>query len=131
MNTLDHIGIAVFSLEKAIPSYQTLGFVLDRVEEVVSEGVKVAFLSAGQTHVELLEPLNEQSPVAKFLKTKGEGVHHLAFGVKNLKEYTTQLPLSVHVIEPKIRLGAGGCHVAFIHPKSTHGVLIEGVEISS
>jgi methylmalonyl-CoA/ethylmalonyl-CoA epimerase len=127
---LDHIGIAVQELEGAISLYvEGLGLELKETETVESENVRVAMLLSGKTRVELLEPLDDSSAIGQFLAQGKKGIHHLAFRVENIEE---ELALyrakGVRVIEPAPRVGAGGCKVAFIHPKSTAGVLIELVE---
>lgn len=128
--TLDHIGIAVTHLEEGIRLYADgLGFHLQETETVEEEGVRVAMLYAGHTRVELLEPLRPDSAVGTFLAQGRKGIHHMAFGVENLdKELDAYRSRGVRVIEPAPRIGAGGCRVAFVHPRSTGGVLVELVE---
>lgn len=127
---LDHIGVAVPELTEALKFYEgSLGLVCKEVEEVATEKVRVAILSAGATRIELLEPLTADSPISQFLQKRGGGVHHLAFAVKNVVEEVTRLKkMGVVMIDPAPRPGAGGCMVAFIHPKSAKGLLIELVE---
>jgi methylmalonyl-CoA/ethylmalonyl-CoA epimerase len=124
---IDHLGIAVFSLEKAIPFYEkALGLKCHGVEEVASQKVKTAFFEAGETHIELLEPTSEDSPVAKFLAKNGEGVHHVAFGTDDIaKQLVLAKDEGCRLINNEPVEGAGGKLVAFLHPKSTHGVLTE------
>ncbi|MGR3764940.1 methylmalonyl-CoA epimerase [Rossellomorea sp. NS-SX7] len=127
MNRVDHIGIAVSSIEHVLPFYeQTLGLKLLRLEEVASQGVKVAFIDGGNIKLELLEPLHKESPVAKFIEKRGEGIHHVAFGVKGIEERISELrDKGVNMINETPKQGAGGAMVAFMHPKSSHGVLYE------
>jgi methylmalonyl-CoA/ethylmalonyl-CoA epimerase len=130
IGNLDHIGIAVTSLKDALAVYQkSLGFHLHEIEEVPTEKVKVAILTSSETRVELLEPTSSASPVAKFLESRGGGVHHLAFAVREIEAEVERLRNEgVKLIEPAPRPGAQGSKVAFIHPKSTGGVLIELVQ---
>lgn len=123
--TLDHIGIAVRSIDAA-SIYAALGLSIDHVETVVSQGVRTAFLSVGDSNLELLEPTGPDSSVAKFIEKRGEGIHHLCFRVDDLEQ-------SLHELKEKgFRLinehpvpGAHGCRVAFLHPSAGNGVLIE------
>lgn len=125
-----HIGIAVESIEKALTFYtSTLGLSLERIEEVESEAVKVAFLAIGETRIELLEPLNESSAVRKFLNQRGEGIHHIALEVDNIQErLNTMKAKGIKLIHEEAKTGAHNSQVAFIHPKAAHGVLFELVE---
>ncbi|MFK2824294.1 methylmalonyl-CoA epimerase [Bacillus sp. B190/17] len=127
MNRVDHIGIAVRSLEDTLPFYtEQLGLVLIQTEEVASEQVKVAFIDAGNVKLELLEPLSSESAVAKFIAKRGQGIHHVAFKVKNIEERIREMKeKGIRMINEKPKIGAGGAEVAFIHPASTHGVLFE------
>lgn len=124
---IEHLGIAVKSLETAIPFYtQILGTECYSVEEVVEQKVKTAFFKIGQTKIELLEATSEESPVAKFIEKKGEGVHHVAFAVEGLQEHLGVLELQgIQLIDKTPRKGAEGLNIAFLHPKSTFGVLME------
>jgi methylmalonyl-CoA/ethylmalonyl-CoA epimerase len=125
---IEHLGIAVKSLEEAIPFYENmLGLTCYAVEEVADQKVKTAFFMVGQTKIELLEGTSPESPVTKFIEKKGEGVHHVAFavadGVQNaLDELGGK---GVQFIDKVPRKGAEGLHIAFVHPKSTLGVLTE------
>lgn len=127
---LHHIGVAVRSLEEALPKWTDgFGLRLESVDEVPTEQVKVAVLKAGATRVELLEPTSDDSPIAKFLEKRGPGIHHLAFQVGDCQQKITQLiddgaPLLNEAPNP----GAHGCKVAFLHPKHLGGVLAELVE---
>ena len=124
---IEHIGIAVNSLEESIPYYEkVLGLECYSVEEVVEQKVKTAFFKVGQTKIELLEPTSEDSPVAKFIAKKGQGVHHIAFAVNNLEEQLKSVEQAgVQLIDKVPRKGAEGLDIAFLHPKSTLGVLTE------
>ena len=125
---IDHLGIAVKSLETAIPYYEkVLGLKCYSIEEVADQKVKTAFFKVGQTKIELLEPTSEESAVAKFIEKRGEGIHHLAFavadGVANALAEVEEK--GVRLIDKAPRKGAEGLNIAFLHPKSTHGVLTE------
>ncbi|MGD6815615.1 methylmalonyl-CoA epimerase [Metabacillus sp. 84] len=127
MNKVDHIGIAVKSIKDSVPFYaKTLGMKVLGEEEVASQLVKVAFLDAGNIKVELLEPTSADSPVARFLEKRGEGIHHIAYKVESIEERIEELKhQGVSMIDHQPRLGAGGAHIAFLHPKSTGGTLTE------
>jgi methylmalonyl-CoA/ethylmalonyl-CoA epimerase len=123
--TLDHIGIAVRSIETA-RIYEDLGLEVDHVETVASQGVKTAFLSVGDSRLELLEPTGESSPVAKFIEKRGEGVHHLCFRVDDIDAELERLKAKGYrLINEAPVPGAHGCRVAFLHPSAGSGVLIE------
>lgn len=125
---MDHVGIAVKNLDEALRVYRdALGFKLEGIHTLTERKVKVAFLTTGgQTNVELLEPLNGESPIAKFLETRGEGIHHFAMKVKNIEEALTEYKeAGVALIDEQPKAGAGGAKIAFVHPKSTRGVLME------
>ncbi len=130
---IEHIGIAVNSLEESIPYYEkVLGLECYSVEEVVEQKVKTAFFKVGQTKIELLEPTSQDSPVAKFIAKKGPGVHHVAFAVNNLEEQLKSVEQNgVQLIDKVPRKGAEGLDIAFLHPKSTFGVLTELCEDKS
>lgn len=125
---IEHLGIAVKSLEEAIPYYENiLGLKCYSIEEVADQKVKTAFFKVGQTKIELLEPTSEDSTIAKFIEKRGEGIHHLAFaiddGVANaLAEVEAK---GVRLIDKAPRKGAEGLNIAFLHPKSTCSVLTE------
>jgi methylmalonyl-CoA/ethylmalonyl-CoA epimerase len=127
---LDHIGIATHQLAQSLALWQeALGLEVDSTEEVVEQGVRVAMLPIGDTHVELLEPLSGDSPVARFLSKRGPGIHHLAIEVKDIRASLADLAKKgTRLIDAEPRVGAGGCLVAFIHPSSTNGVLLELVQ---
>ena len=123
--TLDHIGIAVRSIASA-NIYQALGLEIDHVEDVVSQGVKTAFLSVGDANIELLEPLSADSAVARFIEKRGEGIHHICLRVDNIEEHLARLKKQgFRLINESPVPGARGCRVAFLHPAAGNGVLIE------
>ena len=124
---VDHIGIAVTSLDEALQLYRDqLGLECKGTEVVEEQKVKVAFLPVGESKIELLESTDPEGPVGKFIEKKGAGVHHLSFRVSNIEEKLEQLKQQgVALIDQKPRYGAGGAKIAFLHPKSTGGVLIE------
>jgi methylmalonyl-CoA/ethylmalonyl-CoA epimerase len=126
---LHHIGIAVASLDEALPRWQQFGLVLHSIDEVPTERVRVAVLFAGDTRVELLEPTSPDSPIAKFIATRGPGIHHLAFEVGDCKRAIDALATAgAPLLDKAPRPGAHGCKVAFVHPKHLGGVLAELVE---
>ena len=127
---VDHIGIAVRSIDEALPFYtETLKLEFLGLEEVDSQGVKVAFIKAGETKLELLEPTSEESPIAKFIEKRGEGLHHVALGVDSIQERINEMKeQGIRMLQDEPKLGAGGAHVAFMHPKSAGGILYEFCE---
>ena len=127
---IDHIGIAVKSIDEAKAFWvDTLGLKYLRTENVPGQKVRVAVLAAGEAIVELLEPTAADSPVQKFLDKRGEGLHHVTFATEKLAGHLQALKVSnIGLIDEEPRLGAGGALIAFIHPKSAHGVLIEMCE---
>ncbi|MBD7944616.1 methylmalonyl-CoA epimerase [Psychrobacillus sp. FSL K6-2684] len=127
MEKVDHIGIAVRSLENSLPYYtDILGLKLIHIEEVDSEKVRVAFIDSGNVKIELLQPIDETSTIHTFIEKRGEGIHHVAFGVKNIQERLDELKeKGIRLIQETPKRGAGGAEVAFIHPKSSGGVLYE------
>ncbi len=128
--TLDHIGIAVEDLDAAIDLYrEKLGFVVEAIEEVPGFGVKVAFLPLGEGKVELVQPVSGDSAMSKFLEKRGPGFHHLCFRVEDIRAELVRLEAAgVQLVDREPREGAHGTLVAFLHPKSTGGVLIELAE---
>ncbi len=124
---IDHLGLAVRSLDTAIPYYEkALGLRCEHREEVPSQKVRAAFFTVGEVHLELLEPTSADSPVAKFLEQHGEGVHHVAFATDEIgAQLRSAADAGVRLIHPEPFEGAAGKLVAFLHPKSTHGVLTE------
>ncbi|OZI11998.1 methylmalonyl-CoA epimerase [Bacillaceae bacterium SAS-127] len=127
MQNINHIGIAVRSLDETVPFYtEQLGLPLQKIEEVDSEKVRVAFINAGNVKLELLEPTNEDSPIAKFIEKRGQGIHHVAFGVIEIEDRIREIKeRGIQMIHDTSKPGAGGAQVAFMHPKSTYGVLFE------
>ena len=126
---VDHIGLAVSNLEEALALYSRLGFASGHQEIVPEQKVRTAALAIGESNLELLEPMGEDSPVGKFIASRGQGVHHLAFQVDNIEEKLQELQVAgFRLIDRKPRLGAGGARVAFLHPQGTLGTLIELVE---
>lgn len=128
--SIDHIGIAVKSLDSVKSFFKeilNIGFIYE--EELPENKVKVLVFRFGETNVEYIEPLTDDSPVKKFLDTKGEGIHHIAFKVKNIEENLRVLKQKgLSLIDEKPRMGSHNKKIAFIHPKSTFGTLIELVE---
>ena len=124
---IEHIGIAVKDLQEAIPFYEkTFGLKCYAVEEVKEQKVKTAFFKVGQTKIELLESTEPDGPIGKFIEKKGPGVHHIAFAVNDLQERLNELEQKdVQLIDKSPRKGAEGLNIAFLHPKSTFGVLTE------
>ncbi|HSO57730.1 MAG TPA: methylmalonyl-CoA epimerase [Paenisporosarcina sp.] len=127
MKKVDHIGIAVKNLDETIPYYtETLGLKVLKIEEVASESVRVAFIDAGNVKLELLEPMSDQSAIHTFIEKKGEGIHHIAFGVEGIEERMIELrEKGIRILNEQPKIGAGGAKVAFLHPKSSFGVLYE------
>jgi len=126
-NYIEHIGIAVKNLDEGIAYYEkVLGLKCYSIEEVKEQKVKTAFFKVGQTKLELLEATSEDSPIAKFIAKKGEGVHHIAFAVDGLQDKLKKVETNgVKLIDKEPRKGAEGLNIAFLHPKSTLGVLTE------
>jgi methylmalonyl-CoA/ethylmalonyl-CoA epimerase len=124
---IEHIGIAVKSIDEAKKYYEeVLGLECYAVEEVADQKVKTAFFMVGQTKIELLEATDPESPVAKFIEKRGQGIHHMAFAVENTDEALKQAEeKGVQLIDKKARKGAEGLKIGFLHPKSTIGVLTE------
>jgi methylmalonyl-CoA epimerase len=124
---IDHLGIAVRSIEAAMPLYTgMLGLELHEIEEVEDQKVRTAVFPVGESRIELLEPTSPDSPVAKFLEKRGEGLHHVALGVTDVAAALAKLKAEgAKLIDEAPRKGAGGAMIAFIHPKSTGGVLLE------
>ena len=124
---IEHIGIAVKNLEKAVAYYENvLGLSCYAIEEVKDQQVKTAFFKVGQTKIELLESTNPEGPVGKFIEKKGEGIHHIAFAVKNIEQALQEAAeKEVRLIDREPRRGAEGLNIAFLHPQSTFGVLTE------
>jgi methylmalonyl-CoA/ethylmalonyl-CoA epimerase len=124
---IDHIGIAVSNLEESLKLYrEVLGLDLQGTELVEEQKVKVAFLPIGDTEFELLESTDSSGPIAKYIEKKGQGVQHIALEVEDIEKAIEEMKeKGLRVIDEKPRYGAGGSKIAFLHPKSTNGVLIE------
>jgi methylmalonyl-CoA epimerase len=127
---IDHIGIAVRSLTDALKVYETaIGLNVSGFDEVDEQGVRVAMLTVGDSRIELLEPTGPDSPIEKFMAKRGEGIHHIAVRVDNIEQTLERLKASgMRLIDSVPRRGAHNTRIAFIHPSSTHGVLMELVE---
>jgi len=127
LSKINHVGIAVRSLEEALPLYRDqLGMSFKGIEEVAEQKVRVAMLQIGESQIELLEPTFPESPLAKFLEKNGPGIHHLAYEVADIEAAIARLVADgVRMIDAVPRSGAHGARIAFIHPKSTNGVLTE------
>jgi methylmalonyl-CoA/ethylmalonyl-CoA epimerase len=123
---LDHIGIAVRSIDEGRRLYEALGLEVEAVEEVDSEGVRVAMIRCGDSRIELLEPTRDDSPIARFLDQRGPGIHHLCLATDDIRGDDRRLrDAGLEVLRPEPTRGAGGCWVQFVHPRSTGGVLLE------
>ena len=127
---IEHIGIAVRSITEALKLYEgILDLKVSAIEEVHDQGVRVAMLPLGESRIELLEPLSEGSPVEKFMQKRGEGIHHIAICVDNIERALEAFRAAgARLIDSTPRRGAGNSKIAFVHPVSTHGVLLELVE---
>ncbi|RHW38426.1 methylmalonyl-CoA epimerase [Lysinibacillus yapensis] len=127
MNRVDHIGIAVKSIDERITYYtETLGLQLLKIEEVPSQHVRVAFIDAGNVKLELLEPTSEESAIYQHIEKRGEGIQHIAFGVTGIRERMQELrEKGIRILSEEPKPGAGGAEVAFLHPKDSFGVLYE------
>ena len=124
---LDHIGIAVKNLDEALELYEgILGLEVENVCAFQEQKIKTAFLLAGGARIELLEPLDNEGPVARFIEKRGEGVHHLAFNVADIEAALQRIKENgIALVDEKPRIGAEGFKIAFLHPKSTKNVLVE------
>ena len=127
LSHIEHIGIAVKNLEESIPYWENIfGLKCYSIEEVPEQKVKTAFFKIGQTKIELLESTDPEGPIGKFIEKKGEGVHHIAFAVNGLEQALAETESKgIQLIDKTPRKGAEGLHIAFLHPKSTYGVLTE------
>ncbi len=127
VSKIEHIGIAVESLETAIPYYETLlGSKCYAIETVADQKVKTAFFKVGETKIELLETMDPEGPIGKFLEKRGQGIHHIAFAVDNVDSALKEAEVSgIQLIDKQARKGAEGLNIGFLHPKSTFGVLTE------
>ena len=130
---IEHIGIAVKSLNEAIPFYEKmLGTECYAIEEVKDQKVRTAFLKIGQTKIELLESTDPEGPIGKYIEKRGEGIHHIAYAVENLESHLEDADKEgIRLIDQQPRKGAEGLDIAFLHPKSTFGVLTEFCEDKS
>jgi methylmalonyl-CoA/ethylmalonyl-CoA epimerase len=123
---IDHVGIAVRSIDEAKGLYEAMGLRVEAIEEVPHEGVRVALIACGESRIELLEPTSEESPIARFLAKRGPGIHHLCLGSDDVRADDARLrQAGYQVLRPEPTRGAGGCWVQFVHPKSAGGVLLE------
>lgn len=123
---IDHIGIAVKSIDESLKFYKdTLGLELKGTEQLDDRGLRVAFLKTGESDIELLESISEESNIHKFIEKKGEGIHHIALEVDNVEEKKESMEDEGAKFIGEASIGAGGKKIIFIHPKSTNGVLME------
>lgn len=124
---IEHIGIAVTNLEDAINFYEKVfGLICYKIEEIADQKVRTAFFMVGQTKIELLQSTDPEGPIEKFIKKKGPGIHHIAFSVEKIEEQLMHAAdMGITLIDCKPRKGAEGLDIAFLHPKTTYGVLIE------
>ena len=124
---IHHIGIAVRSIREALKVFRDgLHLAVEHTETVDDQGVRVAFLPVGDTRLELLEPTSEEGPVASFLRRRGEGIHHVCLEVKDIEAVLEELKKAgIRLVDDQPRMGAQGSRIAFLHPSSTHGVLLE------
>jgi methylmalonyl-CoA/ethylmalonyl-CoA epimerase len=124
---IEHIGIAVKSIDESRKYYEdVLGLKCYAIEKVADQKVKTAFFMVGQTKLELLESTDPEGPIGKFIEKKGEGIHHIAFAANDLQKSLNELKENgIRLIDENPRAGAEGLYIAFLHPKSTHGVLTE------
>ncbi|HYO15445.1 MAG TPA: methylmalonyl-CoA epimerase [Thermoanaerobaculia bacterium] len=126
IDRIEHIGIAVRSIEEVRGFYEALGLRIAAIEDVPQEGVRVALIPCGESRIELLEPTSEDSAIAKFLEKRGPGIHHLCLASDDVRADDTRLRESGYeVLRPEPTQGAGGCWVQFVHPRSSGGVLLE------
>lgn len=127
LKNIDHIGIAVTSIQESLSFWETsLGIELHGIEEVAEQKVRTAFLPIDDMEIELLEPTSAESSVAKFIEKRGEGLHHIAIRVDDIEAALAELKAKgIQLIDETPRNGAGGSRIAFVHPKATHGVLLE------
>ena len=124
---LDHIGIAVKNLDDALEIYErTLGLEVEKIRVFEEQKVKIAFLSAGEARIELLEPTDKEGPVARFIEKRGEGLHHITFTVADIEASLQKLKeKGIAVVDERPKIGAEGFKIAFLHPKSMKNVLVE------
>ena len=123
---IDHIGIAVESIEESRGFYEAMGLEVEEIEVVEAEGVRVAMIPCGESKIELLEATTENSPIAKFIERRGPGLHHICFATDDIRADDAALrERGLRVLRDEPTRGAGGCWVQFVHPKSASGVLVE------
>lgn len=126
MERIDHLGVAVHSIDEARQFWETLGLQVSEIEEVPREGVRVAFLPVGQSAIELLEPIGSDSPIGRFLESHGPGLHHLCLATDSIHADDARLrDAGIELLRAQPTRGAGGCWVQFVHPRSAGGVLLE------
>jgi methylmalonyl-CoA/ethylmalonyl-CoA epimerase len=126
LKRIDHVGIAVKSLDEAVKFYSSIGINPYHFEEVESQKVRVAFIKVGESNIELLEPTSTDSPISKFIEKKGEGIHHIAYEVEDIRAALEKLKTQgCQLIDNEPKLGAHNKLIAFVHPKSANGVLTE------
>jgi len=127
VSKIDHIGVAVKSIEEARKFYEDiLGMTVTEIEEIPDQKVKVAFIPSGDSELELLQSTDPQGPIAKYIEAKGQGIQHIALRVDDIEQTLADLKdKGVRLIDEKPRIGAGGAKIAFIHPKATFGTLVE------
>jgi methylmalonyl-CoA/ethylmalonyl-CoA epimerase len=130
ISKIDHIGIAVANLDETVKFYsEMLGMKVEKTETHAGQKVKVAFLPVGDTELELLESTDPEGTIAKFIKSKGEGIQHIAFRTENIEKAILELKeKGMRFIDEKPRIGAGNTKIVFLHPKNTYGVLVELVQ---
>ena len=127
---IDHIGIAVKSLTEAAAIYENaLGLKVNAYDQVDEQGVRIAMLNIGESRIELLEPTGPESPIEKFMTKRGEGIHHIAITVDDIEKALERLKAAgIRLVDNEPRRGAHNTRIAFVHPSSTHGVLLELVQ---
>jgi methylmalonyl-CoA/ethylmalonyl-CoA epimerase len=122
---IDHIGIAVRSIAESRKLYEALGLHVEAIEDIAFDGVRVAMIPCGETRIELIEPIRDDSPITKFLAQRGPGIHHVCLATDDVRTASDRLREGGYQVRPEPTLGAGGCWVQFVHPRSTGGVLLE------
>lgn len=126
IRSIDHIGVAVESIDEARTFWEGLGLTIEAIEEVPGEGVRVAMMRCGESWIELLEPTGPDSPIARFLAQRGPGIHHLCLATDDVRGADGRLRAAgLELLRPEPTRGAGGCWVQFVHPRSAGGVLVE------
>src|SRR6185436_20137805 len=125
IDKIDHIGIAVRSIAESRKLYEALGLRVEAIEDIAYDGVRVAMIPCGETRIELIEPMRDDSPITKFLAQRGPGIHHICLATDDVRGASDRLREGDYQVRPEPTLGAGGCWVQFVHPRSTGGVLLE------